>query len=136
MVVSPMGQLLQMSGMRVGPGGKLSDGSGFAMAGMVHEDEYVIPEWQRADPAVAAEQWLEARRVRGFAGGGPTTGSGAALSVASPRTDGEKTYAVQTQMLDVLYEVKGQLADVKTWQSNLQVNLNLCDTQSGLDGYK
>lgn len=139
LAVSPMGQLLAMSGMRIGTNGKLDDGSGFAVAGVVHEDEYVIPKWQRADPQVAAvEQWLEARRLRGFADGGPTTSSSAALPApaASPRTDGEKTYAVQAQMLDVLQEVKGQLADVKTWQRNLQVNLNLRDTQSGLSTLK
>lgn len=50
LAVSPMGQLLQLSGMRVGADGKLNDGSGFAVAGVVHEDEDVIPKWQRADP--------------------------------------------------------------------------------------
>ena len=141
MAVSPMGQLLAASGMSVGANGSLQDGSGFAVAGVVHEDEYVVPKWMRADPQVAAvEQWLEARRLRGFADGGPTgTGSsGAALPVAaaSPSTDGEKTYAVQTQMLAALLGMTQQLEGVKAWQQNLQVHLNLRDTQSGLDEYK
>ncbi len=43
LALSPMGQLLQLSGMSVGSDGRLQDGSGFAVAGVVHEDEYVIP---------------------------------------------------------------------------------------------
>jgi hypothetical protein len=139
LAVSPMGQLMQMSGMSVGSSGKLLDGSGFAVAGVVHEDEYVIPKWQLQDPQVAAvAQWLEARRMRGFADGGPTSSSVASLPVpvASPSTDGEKTYAVQTQMLTALQAMNEQLADVKQWQRDLNVRLDLRATQSGLDEYK
>jgi hypothetical protein len=139
MAVSPWGQLLQMSGMSIGANGKLTDGPGFAVAGVVHEDEYVIPKWQRADPQVAAvEQWLEARRLRGYAEGGATTGSGAQLPVAaaSPRTDGELTYAVQAQMLDVLREMSGRLAGVEAWQRELRVVNKLQDTRAGLNELK
>ncbi|MGI4760602.1 MAG: hypothetical protein ACRYF0_07850 [Janthinobacterium lividum] len=141
LAVSPMGQLMAMSGMSVGAGGKLTDGSGFAVAGVVHEDEYVIPKWQLADPQVAAvAQWLEARRLRGFADGGPTSSgsSGATLPVAaaSPATDGERTYAVQTQMLAALLNMGEQLADVKQWQRELQVRLDLRAAQAGIDEYK
>ena len=141
MAVSPMGQLLAASGMSVGSNGSLQDGSGFAVAGVVHEDEYVVPKWMRADPQVAAvEQWLEARRMRGFADGGPTTklSAGSALPVpaASPVTGDEKIYAVLAQVLDANQAMVGHLADVKGWQQNLQVHLNLRDTQSGLDEYK
>jgi hypothetical protein len=140
LAVSPLGQLMAMSGMSVGAGGKLQDGSGFAVAGVVHEDEYVIPKWQLADPQVAAvAQWLEARRLRGFADGGPTSGSsGAALPVAaaSPSTDGEKSYAVQTQMLDAMLLMNSQLADVKQWQRELQVRLDLRAAQARIDEHK
>jgi hypothetical protein len=141
LAVSPMGQLMAMSGMSVGAGGKLTDGSGFAVAGVVHEDEYVIPKWQLADPQVAAvAQWLEARRLRGFADGGPTSSgsSGAMLPVAaaSPSTDGERTYAVQTQMLAALLTMNQQLADVKQWQKELQVRLDLRAAQAATDEYK
>jgi len=123
LAVSPMGQLLQLSGMSVGGDGWLQNGSGFAVSGVVHEDEYVIPKWQRADPQVAAvEQWLAARRLRGFADGGATS-SGASLSVAaaSPTTDGERLYAVLAQMLEVNRTMAEQLAAVKAWQLKLQV---------------
>ena len=140
LAVSPMGALMQASGMQVGSNGRLMDGSGFAIAGVVHEDEYVIPKWQLADPQVAAvAQWLEARRLRGFADGGATSASsGATLPVAaaSPTTDGEKLYAATTQMLDELRTLNIRLAGVEQWQSNLQVNLNLRDTQSGLSELK
>ena len=119
----------------------LHDGSGFAVAGVVHEDEYVIPKWQLADPQVAAvAQWLEARRLRGFADGGHTTSgsSGATLPVASasPSTDGEKAYAVQTQMLEAMLVMTGQLADVKKWQRELQVRLDLRAAQARIDEHK
>jgi|GEM_PF-5263975 len=42
--------------------------------GIVHKNEYVIPEWMRADPQVLqVKDWLETRRQRGFQDGGPTT---------------------------------------------------------------
>ena len=94
----------------------------------------MIPKWQLADLQVAAVvPWLEARRVRGFVDGAPTTGSGAALpvAVASPTTDGERLCAVMAQLLDETKSMNDHLADVKTWQQNLQ--MNLCNTQVGLD---
>ncbi len=140
LAASPLGLLMQASGMQVDAGGRLTDGSGFAVAGVVHEDEYVIPKWQLQDPQVAAvAQWLEARRLRGFDGGGHTSASsGAALPVAaaSPSTDGEKLYAVQAQMLDALVVMTQQLGDVKGWQDRLQVHLNLRDAQARTDEYK
>jgi len=133
MAVSPMGQLLAMSGMSVGANGWLLDGSGFAVAGIVHEDEYVIPKWQLADPQVAAvAQWLEARRLRGFADERYQRRRGEA---ASPGGD-EKLYPVMTRLLVVNQQQAAQLADVKQWQRDLNVRLDLRTTQGGLDAYK
>lgn len=40
------------------------DSSGHEVAGVVHANEYVIPEWLRKDPEVArVEQWLESKRI-------------------------------------------------------------------------
>lgn len=72
---------------------------------MVHEDEYVILKWQLQAPKVAAvAQWLEARRLRGFADWGATSLTAVSLPVpaAAPAPDGDKAYAVQTQMLTTL----------------------------------
>ncbi len=139
MVVSPLGQLMQMSGMAVGANGQLTDNTGFAIAGVVHEDEYVVPKWQLQDPQVAAVvQWLEARRMRGFADGGPTSGTAATLPVpaASPSSDGDKLYAVLVQMLDESRTMNTRLAGVETWQREFQVVNNLQDTRAGLDVLK
>ena len=88
--------------------------------------------------ATGFRQWLEARRLRGFADGGATGSSGAALPVAaaSPSTDGEKTCAVQTQMLAALLTMGEQLADVKQWQRQLQMRLDLRAAQAGIEEYK
>jgi len=52
------------------------------VAGIVHKNEYVIPEWMRVDPEMMqVEGWLEQRRRRGFYEGGPNTEGG---STATP----------------------------------------------------
>jgi len=58
------------------------------------------------------------------------------VAAASPATDGERTYAVQTQMLAALLTMNQQLADVKQWQKDLQVRLDLRAAQAGIDEYK
>ncbi|WP_022824889.1 helix-turn-helix transcriptional regulator [Hymenobacter norwichensis] len=76
---------LDLNRMQVAPDGKLLDQDGFAVAGVVHENEYVIPEWMRADPKVVqVEFWLEEKRLRGYAQGGATSEGG---SQASPVKD-------------------------------------------------
>ncbi|MFK8302696.1 phage tail tape measure protein [Capnocytophaga stomatis] len=41
-----------------------TDDSGHEVAGVVHANEYVIPQWLRKDPEVArVEEWLEAKRT-------------------------------------------------------------------------
>ncbi|MDB5270885.1 MAG: hypothetical protein JWP58_3925 [Hymenobacter sp.] len=133
MAVSPLGTLMEMSGMGIGSNGKLMDNSGFAVAGIVHEDEYVVPKWMRQDPQVAAvEQWLEAKRLRGYAEGGGTGGATLPAASAAPGTDGELTYAVLVQLLEQARRQTEQLADVKDWQSRLTVALHLGELDEGL----
>jgi hypothetical protein len=132
--VSPLGTLMEMAGMAVAPNGRLVDHSGFAVAGIVHEDEYVVPKWMRADPQVAAvEQWLEARRLRGYFEGG-ATGSMSALPPGGvlPASEGERSYAVQTEMLSALQLMTQQLADVKDWQARLSVQLHAGELEDSL----
>ncbi|PJJ59452.1 phage tail tape measure protein [Hymenobacter chitinivorans] len=127
---------LDLAGLQVGPNGKLIDQDGFAVAGVVHENEYVIPEWMRADPQVAQmEQWLEARRQRGFITGGPTTegssqavdpdvellGSGDVVSLLRQLVAGQEHYA----------------NEVGTWARELQVvQQDLVDLNKDLDVVK
>lgn len=125
-VVSPMGTLMEMTGMAVAPNGKLVDNSGFAVAGIVHQDEYVVPKWMRQDPqVVAVEQWLEAKRLRGYAEGGATGGATLPAANAAPATDGELAYAVLVQLLDQSKRQTEQLQDVKQWKDRLTVTLHL-----------
>lgn len=66
-----------------------TDESGHEVAGIVHANEYVIPQWLRKDPEVArVEQWLEAKRQSGsavnlYAEGGRTTASSESQNVVS-----------------------------------------------------
>jgi hypothetical protein len=88
-------------------------------------------------PQVAAvEQWLEARRLRGFDG---ATG-GSAITLPAPNallgTDGELTYAVLVQLLDQAKLQTEQLADVRSWQGRLNVRLSLLDLAKGQDELK
>lgn len=59
-----------------GPGFGIPDKSGFKVAGVVHEDEYVVPRWMLRKPQYAnIVQWLESERMtggnsEGFAEGG------------------------------------------------------------------
>lgn len=132
MAVNPMSQLMQMSGMRVGASGKMVDDTGFAVAGIVHEDEYVIPKWMREDPQVlAVENWLESRRQRGYAEGGATTDGGSKATMMDfPLPQGSSNE--MTELLRaLLLEQRAQNARMEDWQRNLGVNLSLLELQKG-----
>ncbi|OUJ69131.1 phage tail tape measure protein [Hymenobacter crusticola] len=133
MAIGPLGNLMELSGMSVGANGKVVDDTGFAVAGVVHEDEYVIPKWMRADPKVMqVENWLEARRLRGYAEGGATS-DGDRQATAGDALPGTTDAVVQERMLSVLDRLDSRLASVEDWQRNLKVHLNtreLDETQS------
>jgi hypothetical protein len=115
----------QATGMGVSPGGKLVDDQGLEVAGIVHKNEYVIPEWMRADPQVLqVENWLEARRQRGsFAEGGPTT-AGDVRAGANPAPAGQDP-AEQAQLVRVLASLDQRLQKVEEWPTSLEVVLDL-----------
>ncbi|GAB3232992.1 hypothetical protein GCM10027346_20620 [Hymenobacter seoulensis] len=122
--INPMGQLMEMSGVSVASNGKLVDNTGFAVAGIVHQDEYVIPKWMREDPQVlAVENWLEAKRLRGYAEGGGTTegGSQAVAPITVAGTDTE----LMREMLSVLGRLDHRLVGVESWRRDLNVSLNI-----------
>jgi hypothetical protein len=141
MAVSPLSTLMEMSGMTVAPNGRLVDNTGFAVAGIVHEDEYVVPKWMRADPQVAAvEQWLEARRLRGFVEGGGTSAAStparAGDGLAILGADGASTTELLGAMLDVMSRLDSRLANVENWQSRLEVVLDVPGHQRVTDEVK
>jgi hypothetical protein len=139
LAVSPMGQLLEYSGMSVGGNGKLTDESGFAVAGVVHEDEYVIPSWLRKDPQVAAfENWVEAKRVRGFYEGGATSGPAASTDdvLATLGSDGASSTEVLTAILVEMRAMNRGLGDVRDWARALDVRLDVGDLQGRVEEAK
>ena len=79
-----------------------------------------------ADAQVAAvEQWLEARRLRGYFEGGATgVAPLAAAASAAPGAAGGPLYDVLVQLLEQARRQTEQLADVKDWQSRLSVQLH------------
>ena len=110
------------TGMGVASNGKLVDAQGLEVAGIVHKNEYVIPEWMRQDPEVLqVESWLEARRQRGFYEGGPTTAGESRSAVTSLPTD----QAEQSQLVQVLASLDQRLARVEEWPTQLNVVLDL-----------
>ncbi|SHL25790.1 phage tail tape measure protein [Hymenobacter psychrotolerans] len=122
--------MMNLSDMRVGASGRLVDNTGFAVAGIVHEDEYVIPKWMRADPQVlAVESWLEARRLRGYAEGGATTDGGGRRMVADLLPTGSATTETVQLLQDILVEQRLQNARIDQWQRELEVKLSLQELQ-------
>ena len=111
--------LSMATGMRIGSDGKLVDAKGLEVAGIVHKNEYVIPEWMRQDPEVLqVEGWLEARRQRGFYEGGPTT-EGDNRAASSPTRPAET--AVNDQLVRVLTSLDQRLQGVEEWATQLEV---------------
>jgi hypothetical protein len=117
-----MGLFGMATGLNVGTGGQLLDEQGREVAGIVHKNEYVIPEWMRQDPQVLqVENWLEARRQRGSFYEGGTTTPGDARARAATGQDG----VGQTQLVQVLASLDQRLAKVEEWPTQLNVVLDL-----------
>jgi hypothetical protein len=124
--------LLDLNRMQVAPDGKLLDQDGFAVAGVVHENEYVIPEWMRADPKVVqVESWLEEKRLRGYAQGGAT-------SEGSPTPVGEVVGSseVATLLREMLIVQQQQNERMDTWARELKVVQQLHDFDQEYGTYK
>ncbi|MGI4870677.1 MAG: hypothetical protein ACRYFX_05795 [Janthinobacterium lividum] len=112
-------------GLGVGTNGKLVDAQGLEVAGLVHKNEYVIPEWMRVDPQVIqVENWLEARRQRGFYEGGPTSEGDTRAATALPAAPAEAT-ASNAQLVQVLSSLDQRLREVEKWPTQLEVVLDL-----------
>jgi len=128
------GTALEVAGLQVAPNGQLLDGEGYAVAGVVHENEYVIPEWMRADPKVAQmEQYLEARRLRGYAQGGATTQS-------SPAPVGELAGADSGEVAQLLRQLiadnRSHGEKMDTWARELKVVQQLHELDQAYTDWK
>jgi hypothetical protein len=109
-------------GAQVGANGKLLDAAGFPIAGVVHENEYVIPEWLRKDPQVVqVEQWLEAKRQqRGFIVGGPTSQAAPPVVTGDSAGGGDMAQLLRENR-DVLLQLSSRLGKMESWATTLQV---------------
>ena len=115
----------QATGMGVNSSGKLVDDKGLEVAGIVHKNEYVIPEWMREDPQVLqVENWLEARRQRGSFFDGGTTTKGDTRAQGELPADQASPWA---QLVPVLASLDQRLSKVEDWPTQLQVVLDLLD---------
>lgn len=88
-----------------GPGYDYTDHTGQRVAGVVHQNEYVIPTWLRKNPQVAAyENIIEAMRVSrtGYAAGGAATSTN---TVSQPQI----ITMTDPQLLAVMMEVSKKL---------------------------
>ncbi|MGI4833266.1 MAG: hypothetical protein ACRYFK_07375 [Janthinobacterium lividum] len=116
----------QATGLSIGGSGKLQDAQGLEVAGIVHKNEYVIPEWMRADPQVLqVEDWLEARRLRGYAQGGATSDGGRPGSAADARPATDATLDPNARLVEVLASLDQRLQKVEQWPTQLDVVLDL-----------
>lgn len=91
------------------------DGSGFRPAGIVHENEYVTPEWMMENPVISdVVSWMESIRTgradlpKGYADGGVTSGE---IKTNNKTTAEETSY--NTQLYQVLYGLEELLTDLK-----------------------
>jgi hypothetical protein len=132
------GQVLNVMGtamgLSVGNNGKLLDEQGLEVAGIVHRDEYVIPAWMREDPQVLqVENWLEARRQRGFYEGGPTTQGDTRAQGELPASDQAPGNA---QLVQVLTNLDQRLQGVENWATQLEVINDIVGMNRELDKVK
>ncbi|MFC7669266.1 hypothetical protein ACFQT0_19355 [Hymenobacter humi] len=129
--------MLSMLGMSVGSNGKLSDGSGFEVAGLVHKNEYVIPEWMRADPEVLqVEGWLERRRLQGYAQGGATSDGGSQAAAEEQAVGNRAGAASEQRLVQVLENLDRRLQGVEQWATTLEVVQDLFGLDRDLDKLK
>ncbi|GIZ15316.1 hypothetical protein [Capnocytophaga catalasegens] len=91
-----------------------ADETGHEVAGVVHKNEYVIPEWLLKDPQVAnIAQWLENRRMgavasasnsNGYAEGGYTTHTTSVIAGAQDETNPALTQALH-RLADIMEKI-------------------------------
>ena len=90
-----------------------TDETGHEVAGVVHKNEYVIPEWLLKEPQIASiAQWIEARRVapasnrNNFAQGGwvTPTNNPAVAHLASNENNTEITFTL-SRLADILEKI-------------------------------
>ena len=132
-----MDSLRMATGMSIGGDGKLMDAKGLEVAGIVHKNEYVIPEWMRADPQVLqVENWLELRRQRGYYQGGPTSDDRRYPAAGEAGLAGESSASTDQQLVQVLARLDQRLQGVEKWATELEVVQDVLGLDRDLDRVK
>ena len=126
--------------LSIGPSGKMIDGTGHAVAGVVHENEWVAPRWMTESPRHAnVIGWLESERTRRFNEGGYTTENRSQDSGVRTSPSGDPAAEAQAMQSDFnskldrlnrTLEVYTQRVD--EWAQNLQVHNDVRDTRDAL----
>jgi hypothetical protein len=115
------------SALQIDGSGKMIDSSGHAVAGVVHENEWVAPKWMVESPRHAnVIGWLESERTRRFADGGMTSpASGSAGNMPD-------TQAMQQQLSMLQQDFRDYAARVDAWARQLQVHNDVRETRDAL----
>lgn len=139
------------SAMRVNGSGKLIDQTGHAVAGVVHEQEWVAPRWMNESPRYAnVIGWLESERTRRYADGGytengarkmaasrlPAAGrvdNGASSGVPSPSSAGPDFNEFAGQLGQLRNDFNTYASRVDRWASQLRVINDPRDIRDGLN---
>lgn len=117
------------SAMRVDGQGKMIDQTGHAVAGVVHENEWVAPRWMAESPRYAnVIGWLESERTRRFAAGGYAAPAAASGSAGSTPDVGQ----MQERLAMMQEDFRLYAARVDNWAQQLQVVNDVRDTRQAL----
>ncbi len=112
-----------------GSGYGIPDETGHRPAGIVHANEYVIPQWQTTLPEVRPVlAWLEARRLRKYADGGfvqaPTTPTQAIFNSITASNTAQNTTMQEFSRTVALF---GQI--VKSFPAEVRARLSYTDIE-------
>lgn len=112
-----------------GAGQGPADGTGYRVAGVVHEGEWVAPKWMLQQPKYAnVIGYLEAER-RGYAQGGLASLPPSAAEGGS-QASGDQTAALLQQLIGVVHQ---QNQRMNQWQERLGVDYHASNAQAALD---
>lgn len=116
-------------GLTVSGGGKLIDSTGHQVAGVVHANEWVGPQWMTESPKYAPViRWLESERTRRFAEGGYSTSS----NLAGPPPGVMGLEEMQSQLNGLRADLRLYASSVEGWARSLKVINDPRETRSAL----
>ncbi len=120
-----------------GRGSGARDSSGYRPAGIVHEGEYVAPKWQVESPETGpVVQWLENRRLRGYAAGGLVTLNTTPSSIPAGVTNSASSSPDIARLNSVVEQLSAVVANFPRESKARVVITELETEQSRLDNVR